>query len=187
MMRAAIVTIVLMIGGSSGGAAAAAHQAAPASPPPAAAPDAQGVSAGEIQRLYDAYALVQAQEALQLSDEQYGKFVTRLKGLQEARRRNQQARGKILQDLRRLTAPDVVSIDESAIRDRLRMLRDQEDRGMAELRKATDAVDEVLDVRQQARFRLFEEQVERRKLDLLMRARRNAAAQNPRRGRGSKD
>jgi hypothetical protein len=32
----------------------------------------------------------------------------------------------------------------------------------------------VLDVRQQARFRLFEEQIERRKVDLLMRARQGA-------------
>jgi len=36
-------------------------------------------------------------------------------------------------------------------------------------------VDEVLDQRQQARFRMFEESIERRKLDLLMRARDGAA------------
>jgi hypothetical protein len=39
----------------------------------------------------------------------------------------------------------------------------------------------VLDVRQQARFRTFEEMLERRKLDLLMRARQGAA----RRGSGT--
>ncbi len=33
------------------------------------------------------------------------------------------------------------------------------------------AVDDVLTVRQQAQFRVFEEQMERRKLELLMRAR----------------
>jgi hypothetical protein len=32
----------------------------------------------------------------------------------------------------------------------------------------------LLDVRQQARFRLFEEEIERRKLDLLVRARERA-------------
>jgi hypothetical protein len=42
-------------------------------------------------------------------------------------------------------------------------------------------VDEVLDVRQQARFRMFEDMIERRKLDLLMRARQRAAG---RRGGG---
>jgi hypothetical protein len=43
----------------------------------------------------------------------------------------------------------------------------------AELRRAYDGIDEVLDVRQQARFRVFEEQIERRKLDLISRARQN--------------
>ena len=38
-----------------------------------------------------------------------------------------------------------------------------------------DALDEVLDARQQARFRIFEERLEARKLDLLMRARQGAA------------
>ena len=45
------------------------------------------------------------------------------------------------------------------------------------MRKAYDAIDEVLDVFQQARFRVFEEQIERRKLELIMRARQ----QNPNR------
>jgi hypothetical protein len=35
-----------------------------------------------------------------------------------------------------------------------------------------EALNQVLDVRQQARFRVFEEQMERRKMELLMRARR---------------
>jgi hypothetical protein len=49
------------------------------------------------------------------------------------------------------------------------------------LRKAYDSLDEVLDVRQQARFRIFEENLERRKMDLLLRARQRTAG---RRGDG---
>ena len=49
------------------------------------------------------------------------------------------------------------------------------------MRKAYDGVDEMLDIRQQARFRLFEEQMEQQKLDLLMRARQ---MHGPLRGRG---
>jgi hypothetical protein len=154
-------------------------------PPTAPAqPDVPGISAGEIQRWFDAYALVQAQEALQLSDAQYGRFVTRLKALQETRRRHQQSRNQILADLRRLTSPQTGTPDEASVRERLRVLRDEEDRAAADLRKAYEGVDEVLDVPQQARFRLFEEQMERRKLELLLRARQNA--RNPaRKGRGS--
>lgn len=159
----------------------------PPPPQPPAAPAAPEISANEIQRWFDAYALVQAQDALQLTEAQYGRFVSRIKVMQEARRRNQQARNRILQDLRRLTAPDVATIDEGAVREQLRMLREVEDRSAAELRKAYEAVDELLDVRQQARFRLFEEQMERKKLELLIRARRSAAAENGRRGRGSQN
>jgi hypothetical protein len=158
-------------------AAAARRQQGPPQPP--AIGQTPEISAGEIQRWFEAYALVQAQEALQLTDAQYARFVTRLKTLQEARRRNQQARNQIMQDLRLLTNPqNTTPVDEASVRDRLRALRDLDERSAAELRKAYDGVDEILDVRQQARFRLFEEQMERRKLDLLMRARQNAKRKN---------
>jgi Spy/CpxP family protein refolding chaperone len=131
---------------------------------------------GEVVAMLDAYAVVQAQEALQLNDAQYGQFVTRLRKLQQARRQNQQARNRIIQDLRRLAGPQATPpFDENTIRERLKSLRDLDDRAAVELRRAYDAVDEVLDARQQARFRIFEEMIERRKLDLLMRARQGAA------------
>ena len=57
------------------------------------------------------------------------------------------------------------------IKERLTALQELESRTAAEMRKAYNALDEVLDVRQQARFRVFEEQIERRKIELLMRAR----------------
>ncbi len=76
--------------------------------------------------------------------------------------------------------------DDGVIRDRLTALKAEDERAAAELRRALDGVDEILTVRQQARFRLFEDQMERRKLDLLMRARQNV--RNPaRRGRGADD
>lgn len=128
----------------------------------------------EILNMLDAYALVQAQNALNLSDNQYGEFVSRLKKLQETRRRLQQARNGLLGELRRLTGPGVQQLDEAAVRDRLRQLRELDARTAIEMKTAYDALEEVLDLRQQARFRIFEETIERRKLDLLMRARRNA-------------
>ncbi len=77
-------------------------QAAPQQP----APDTLspgGLNPAQVARLLDAYVLVQAQESLKLSDGQYGQFVTRMKTLQDVRRRNQQARQRILQDLGRLS------------------------------------------------------------------------------------
>lgn len=132
--------------------------------------------AAEVMTILDGYALVQAQEALQLNDAQYGQFVTRLRKLQETRRKGQQGRHRIIQELRKLAGPQAPpAADESALRTQVKALRDHDDRTAEEVRKAYDALDEVLDPRQQARFRLFEERLELRKMDLLMRARQGAA------------
>jgi len=128
---------------------------------------------GELVNMLDTYAIVQAQEALQLSGDQYGQFVSRLKRLQQVRRRNTQGRNQIMQELRRMAqAP---TPDEQALRGRLKALQDHESAAADELRRAYEAVDELLDPRQQARFRLFEDRMERQKLDLLIRARNRAA------------
>ena len=132
----------------------------------------------EIQRLFDAYLLMEAQQALTLTDQQYPQFLTRLKTLQETRRRNQQQRNQLMGELQRLTNPRAaVRADEAMLKERLNALQELESRSAAELRKAYGTLDEILDVRQQARFRVFEEQIERRKLDLLMRARQNRPLQ----------
>jgi hypothetical protein len=135
---------------------------------------APGVRPAELAAMLDAYAIVQAQTALQLNDDQFGQFVTRLKRLQETRRRGGQARNRLLQQLRALVAPGAAA-DETALRDRLKALRDHDEQTAAAIRRDGDAVDEVLDARQQALFRLLEERLERQKLDLLMRARDRAA------------
>ena len=94
---------------------------------------------------------------------------------QDVRRRNLQARHRIVQELRKLAGPQAAAADETRLREHLKALREHEERATAEVRKAYDALDEVLDARQQARFRLFEERLELRKMDLLMRARQGAA------------
>lgn len=154
---------------------------APAQMPPL--PDPSTISAPQIQRWFEAFTVLQAQEALQLSETQYGRFVTRLKALQEAKRRQQQARNKILGDIRRVTNPQTGSQDEAQLGELLRTLREDDERAAAELKRAYEALDETLDVRQRARFRVFEDRMEQQKLELLMRARQNARAGRGRDGR----
>ena len=137
--------------------------------------NAAGLSPVDVLNMLDAYALVQAESALELKEGQYGEFVARLKRLQETRRRNQIARNRLVQELRRLSGPQAKNADDATIRERLKALKDHDDRAAAELSQAYGVLDEVLDLRQQARFRAFEENLERRKIDLLMRARRGAA------------
>ena len=130
----------------------------------------------EIQRWFDAYVSLQAKEALGLSDTQTPAFLARLAALQETRRRDMLARQQALQRLVRLAGRGGASIDEARVREQLKALNDLEDRALANQRRACEAVDQVLDLRQQARFRMFEEQMERRKFEMLARARRGAAA-----------
>ena len=173
MFRLAIVCGALMTGG-----AAFAAQGGRAGARGTAPLDEATVSPAEIQRMFDSYALMQAQEQLKISDERFPQFLTRFKALQDVRRRGLVERVRIVQDLRRLVNDP--QTDEAQIKDRLKSLDDLETRSDGEVRKAYDAINQVLDVRQQAKFRVFEENMERRKLELVTRARQaNRKQQKP--------
>lgn len=155
-------------------AAASTAPAQTPAPPPA---DTQDLRPAEIQRLFDAYLVMEAQQALGLTDAQYAPFLTRLRALQETRRRYLASRGLALAELARLTAPRNTALrppDEALLKERLAALQELDSRAAAETRKAYGELDTLLDPRQQARFRVFEDQIERRKLELMLRARQNA-------------
>lgn len=165
--------------GLDGGLPAEAMAGQPYSPEAMA--QAGAMTPGEIQKLFDAYLVMEAQQALELTEQQYPQFLTRLRTLQETRRRNQHERTQLMQQLQRLTNPRAPQRgDENMIRERLTALQELESRTAAEMRRAYNTLDEVLDVRQQARFRVFEEQIERRKIELLMRARQQNRPNQPR-------
>jgi hypothetical protein len=132
------------------------------------------MSPAELHQLFDAMLVMQAQNALSLNDEQYAQFLTRVKVLQDTRRRNQQERARLLGELQRMTNPrNPKPAAESDVKLRLSALQELESRSVADLRRAYSGVDEVLNPVQQARFRVLEEQIERRKLELVGRARQN--------------
>lgn len=150
---------------------------------PAVPPGAPEMTPFQLQQLFDAMVVMRAQEELSLGEQQYAQFLTRLRPLQEARRRYQQERARLINELQRLTnarnAQPLAS--DAMIKERLTALQELESRHAAETRKAYNGIDEVLDLRQQARFRVFEEQIERRKLELIGRARQNLRQNPPRR------
>ncbi len=140
-----------------------------------------GIAPAEIQRMLDGYELMQAQEMLQVGDEQFPRFLPRLRALQEARRRAQTQRVRVIHELRSLTQSGSAP-DEARLKDTLRTLDDLDVRSALEIRQAREGLDQVLDAYQQARFRLFEAMMEQRKVELLMRARqanRQNRPQNP--------
>lgn len=144
--------------------------------PGAGTADEPTVTPFELQRMFDAYALLQAQEFLKISDEQYARFLPRFKVLQDTRRQALQQRTRVLNEIRRLVNNDG---QDEPIKNALKQLQDIDERAVADTRKASDAVDQVLDLRQQAQFRVFEERMERRKLELVTRARQANRANNP--------
>jgi hypothetical protein len=170
-MKTMAVVVMTAVAVLSGGGAFARAQ----SPQPQA--ETPGVTPAEIQRMFEAVALVRAQEALKLSDDRYLPFLAKYKALQDVRRRTLQERNRLLRELNRLTSADAGNADEAQIKERLKALQDLDARSESELHKAYEGVDSVLDVRQQAKFRLFEERMERQKLDLLMKARQSRAPQ----------
>jgi hypothetical protein len=139
-----------------------AHAQARATAPP------DDVSPAELQRLFDAYSIVQAQEFLKISDEQYARFLPRFKALLDTRRQTLQQRTRVLNGVRRLLMD--AQPDEGMLRDALKQLQEIDTRGETDARRAYDTIDQVLDLRQQAKFRVFEEQMERRKLEMVAQA-----------------
>jgi hypothetical protein len=176
-MRLIVVMVVLLAGLASVEAKPqrqGRRQAVPDAQTPAEPP---GVAPAEIQRLFDAYALVQAQEQLSIADDQYAQFLARFKALQDVRRKALLEHTRIVLELRRLV--NTGQGDETQIRDRIKALQESDARASVDIRKAYDGVDQVLDVRQQAKFRVFEELMERRKLELVTRARQANRANRP--------
>jgi hypothetical protein len=78
-------------------------------------------------------------------------------------------RARLVMEMRRLLNQS--QADEAQLRDRLKAFDGLDERSAADVKKACGAIDQILDIRQQARFRVFEENMERRKLELVTRAR----------------
>lgn len=158
-MRALVVCLFVLI------------LAAPAAAQPGRGPRGK-LSPAQVHELFDTMLVRQAQRALQLDEGQYAQFVERVKVLQETRRRGQQTRARIMNELQRSVGPRAPEpASEADVERRLVTLRELETQLDADMRRAYDAVDQILTPMQQARFRLLEEQIERRKLELVGRAR----------------
>jgi Spy/CpxP family protein refolding chaperone len=132
------------------------------------------LTVAEVERQLDQWMLVQAKGRLDLSDVQFLKFGQALRQLQMARRAGQQRRLAALRDLNALLGGD--QQDETAIVAKMKELDDIAADSNRKVQDAYAGIDTVLTVRQRARFRVFEENVERRKQDLLARARQAAAS-----------
>lgn len=138
--------------------------------------DGAGADPAELARLFDAYTVMQAQDVLGLDEARFGPFVTRLRALQELRRRHLRERAVVMREMRQLLQTPG---NDAALKEKLDGLARLEATTRADEQRAREAVDEILDIRQRARFRLLEQQLELRKLELVNRARARLRAPRP--------
>ena len=134
---------------------------------PALPPLSPNMNQQQLAAYMDTYQLQQAERELQLNDEQFPPFVRRLRRLQDVKRRNQIERRKIIGELSGLVQGAAAPGRDENILGRLRALDDVSQRAAGELRKAYEELDAGLTPWQRGRFRLLEEQMERRKVELL--------------------
>ena len=125
-----------------------------------------GMTAQQLANHLDAVALQQAQKELKLTDEQYPVFAVKLTHLQNVRRKTTNERRRVLMELRGLLDASPVTKDD-VLAEKLRSLEDINRRGAEELVKSYQELDSALTPWQRVRFRLFEEHLERRKVELL--------------------
>jgi hypothetical protein len=143
--------------------------------PPAGA---EGVTAAQAEQLFDQFVLRQARLALELAPGQVVPFGRRLEQLQAVRRRGQRRRQQMLNELNQMSR-GAEPADEATLNVKLKALDDLSAAVDQDVRDAYARVEEILDVRQRARFRIFEQRMERQKLDLMARARGAARAGAP--------
>jgi Spy/CpxP family protein refolding chaperone len=127
----------------------------------------------QVEEYFDQVMLHQARTNLALTDDQFLRFGAGLRRLQTARRQQQRQRVAMMRELNMLV--NATPFDEAAATSKLKELDDFSARSTDEIRSAYDAIDRSLTLRQRARFRIFEEMMERRKLDLVSRARQQAS------------
>lgn len=166
-----------------------AQQTPPPPPPPESAP-AQGRGAGRqaggadwslvpdpaklatVQDLLEGMEISNADKALQVDNQHYADFIQRLRNLQRLRRQHQTQRQRLIGELRRLSNQQP-PVEDALLEAPTKRLDDFDKQAIQETQGAYAQIDEVLNVRQRARFRLFEEQMEQRKLEILTRVLRS--------------
>ena len=127
-------------------------------------------SRGELEGMMDAYILSKLQDALGLSDEDYGRMVVAQKKLQDLRRDYRRTRMEVLRQIRQALGRDTAGEEElQPLLDELERVRSE---FASEEQARYHAIDEVLDVRQRARYRILETEIQRRLGQLMRQVRR---------------
>jgi Spy/CpxP family protein refolding chaperone len=122
----------------------------------------------ETFRLMDAYMISNLQESLGLTDEQFAKVMPLVKKLQSDRRDFARRRMQAIRSLRRTLVSG--SATEAGVADLLKEVKNASTEERAATVRNAEALDAVLTPLQQAKFRVFEAEVDIRLRHLLARS-----------------
>lgn len=118
-------------------------------------------------RMVDAYVIAHIQESLDLDDDVYAKVIPLVGRLQKTRREYYQGRAGAQRQMRHLLRSGTAT--EAQVRDALDEFKALETSGPESIRKRMEELDAVLTPVQQAKYRVFEVEVERRMRALMRR------------------
>jgi Spy/CpxP family protein refolding chaperone len=127
--------------------------------------------------MVDAYVIANIQESLGLDDGQYTRVIPLVNKLQKTRREYFGERGRALHTMRRLLRSGTAT--EAEVEEALKAFNALETEGPARIRTQLSALDAVLTPLQQAKYRVFEVEVEQRMRELMRRSRQERSPEDP--------
>ena len=145
---------------------------------------ARRASRDEAFKMIDAYVVGNLQESLELTDEQFVKLLPLVKRLQSDRRAVLQRRQQPLMELRRLLGSGAAT--EAKVTELLRQVKAAEAEEPVILARDRDAVDAALTPLQQAKFRVFEAEVEHKIRELMTQIRAQRRGKGEQRAPGDR-
>jgi hypothetical protein len=135
----------------------------------------------QVQKHWNTLVLSESRQFLRLSDEQYPRFFLKMQDLQAIRDRHQMQHRRLIGELQRMTTPanNDPPPDDATVTSKANELDALELQMWQQEQQALGAVDAALTPFQRARFRVFEENMEKQKLRMLAIALRAGAPGPP--------
>ena len=123
----------------------------------------------EVEGMMEAYILSKLQDALDLTDEQFGSMVVAQKKLSDTRREYRRDRMQILRQMRQTLQREQAG--ESELQPLLSQLDTLRDDFASNEKSRYAAIDSILDIRQRARYRVLEVEIQRRLAEMMRQVR----------------
>lgn len=132
----------------------------------------------EVEGMMEAYVLSKLQDSLDLTDEQFGSMVVAQKKLSDTRRGYRRDRMQVLRQMRQTLQREQAG--ESELQPLLSQLDTLRDGFAANEKSRYAAIDDILDIRQRARYRILEVELQRRLGEMMRQVRRGGDDRRPR-------